>query len=190
MPQLWHSRHRKYCHECAEPAHAHPPSAGEFIHEFIGHYVALEGKLWRTVKLLVARPGELTRQYLSGRRVPYLEPLRLYLTLSLVFFALIKTLGIALPQLNIGEERIGFVYARSIDIKVGGKDSKADFKSSAAFVNDPGENNVTRAIDGTVALLGRIDATWRENIEHFHSLPAAERSARLNHGFAAICHTC
>lgn len=175
----------KYCHECAEPAHAHPPSAGEFIHEFIGHYVALEGKLWRTLKLLVARPGELTRQYLSGRRVPYLEPLRLYLTLSLVFFALIKTLGVALPQLKVEEGAIGLSYARSVPIKVGGKVGTVDSAGSVAFVNDPGENNVTGAIDSTVALLGRINPLWRENIEHFHSQPAAERSARLNHGFAA-----
>jgi hypothetical protein len=147
--------------------------------------VALEGKLWRTVKLLVTRPGELTRQYLGGRRVPYLEPLRLYLTLSLVFFALIKTLGVALPQLFIDEGRIGLVYARSIDMKVGEKDGTVSLEGSVALVNDPGDSNVTRGIEAVTGFLGRIKPAWRENIEHFHSQPEAERSARLNHGFAA-----
>lgn len=175
----------KYCHECAEPAHAHPPSAGEFIHEFIGHYVALEGKLWRTVKLLVARPGELTRQYLSGRRVPYLEPLRLYLTLSLVFFFLIKTLGVALPQLKIEDGVFGLSYARSIPIKVGEKDGTVSTRGSVTMGNDPGDNNVTRGIETAVDLLGHVNPAWRDNIEHFRSQPEEERSARLNHGFAA-----
>ena len=60
------------------------------MHEFIGHYVAVEGKLWRTLKLLIFRPGQLTLEFLRGCRVPYINPLRLYLTMSLVVFALIK----------------------------------------------------------------------------------------------------
>ncbi len=66
------------------------PSAGEFLHEFIGHFVALEGKLWGTLALLLFRPGSLTAEYLAGRRVRRIQPLRLYLTLSVLFFALIK----------------------------------------------------------------------------------------------------
>lgn len=147
--------------------------------------MALEGKLWRTLRLLVARPGELTREYLGGRRMPYLEPLRLYLTLSLIFFALVKTLGVALPQLKLEDGRIGLAYARTIDIKVGDKYGTVSSEGALALVNDPGENNVTRGIESTVAFLGRINPHWRENIDRFHSQPEAERSARLNHGFAA-----
>jgi hypothetical protein len=76
----------KFCPQCGQSTALHPPSAGEFIHEFIGHYVALEGKLWRTMGLLLARPGRLTREYLAGRKVRYVLPLRLYLTISLIFF--------------------------------------------------------------------------------------------------------
>ena len=56
--------------------------AGEFLHEFVGHYVALEGTLWRTLGLLLRHPGRLTREYLDGRRRRYVLPLRLYLTAS------------------------------------------------------------------------------------------------------------
>jgi hypothetical protein len=68
----------------------HPPSTREFLHEFIGHYVALEGKLWGTLGRLLFRPGALTNEYVRGRRVRFVQPLRLYLTLSVLFFALIK----------------------------------------------------------------------------------------------------
>ena len=79
-----------FCHACGQETVLHPPSAREFVHEFIGHYVALEGRLWKTLWLLLFRPGMLTLEYLRGRRVRYVQPLRLYLTLSLVFFALMK----------------------------------------------------------------------------------------------------
>ena len=79
-----------YCHQCGQETVLHVPSAGEFLHEFVGHYVALEGKLWKSLGLLLFRPGRLTREYLEGRRVRYVLPLRLYLTFSIIFFALFK----------------------------------------------------------------------------------------------------
>ncbi|WP_306394648.1 DUF3667 domain-containing protein [Telluria beijingensis] len=82
-----------YCQQCGQATHLHVPSAREFLHEFIAHYVALEGKLWKTLALLIARPGVLTREYIEGRRVRYLEPLRVYLTFSIIFFAIFKLSG-------------------------------------------------------------------------------------------------
>jgi len=73
----------------------HPPSTREFLHEFIGHYVALEGKLWQSLWLLLLKPGRLTLEYIQGRRVRYVQPLRIYLTFSLIFFAVLKFSGIA-----------------------------------------------------------------------------------------------
>lgn len=79
-----------FCHECGQETVLHPASTREFMHEFIGHYVALEGKLWKSLGLLLFRPGRLTLEYIKGRRVRYVQPLRLYLTLSLIFFAVMK----------------------------------------------------------------------------------------------------
>lgn len=74
------------------------------MHEFVGHYVALEGALWRTLKAL-AVPGKLTLEYYEGRRRQYVLPLRLYLTASLVFFLALKVVGPAPPMpLRLGIE--------------------------------------------------------------------------------------
>ena len=83
-----------YCQQCGQATHLHVPSAREFLHEFIAHYVALEGKLWKSLGKLVFKPGFLSREYIEGRRVRYLEPLRLYLTFSIIFFALVKLSGV------------------------------------------------------------------------------------------------
>ena len=80
----------KFCPECGQETTLHPPTLGEFLHEFVGHYVALEGALWRTLRLLLTRPGRLTREYLDGRRRKYVLPLRLYLTCSFLFFLVVK----------------------------------------------------------------------------------------------------
>ena len=80
----------KFCPECGQETTLHPPTLGEFLHEFVGHYVALEGQLWRTLAVLLRRPGRLTREYLEGRRRRYVLPLRLYLTASFLFFLVLK----------------------------------------------------------------------------------------------------
>jgi hypothetical protein len=83
-----------FCPSCGQETTLHVPSAGEFLHEFVGHYVALEGKLWQSLVLLLFKPGRLTLEYLQGRRVRYVLPLRLYLTFSIIFFALFKFGGV------------------------------------------------------------------------------------------------
>ncbi len=83
----------KFCPNCGQDTSPHPPTFGEFVHEFVGHYVALEGKLWKTLVKLLFLPGELTREYLQGRKQRYVLPLRLYLTASFIFFILIKLIG-------------------------------------------------------------------------------------------------
>jgi len=93
-----------YCHECGQETVLHPASTREFLHEFIGHYVALEGKLWKSLWLLLFRPGLLTLEYIKGRRVRYVQPLRLYLTFSLIFFAMMKYDGQHEVQVGAGKK--------------------------------------------------------------------------------------
>jgi hypothetical protein len=82
-----------YCPGCGQETAQHPPTVWEFGHEFITHYVALEGKLWNTLGLLFFKPGELTRRYLIGQKRRHVNPLRLYLTASVLFFIVVKLFG-------------------------------------------------------------------------------------------------
>lgn len=102
----------KFCPECGQETTLHPPTLGEFLHEFVGHYVALEGALWRTLRLLLLKPGRLTREYLAGRRKQYVLPLRLYLTASFLFFLALKLMPSAMngpSTVNIGDRQVGVV---------------------------------------------------------------------------------
>jgi hypothetical protein len=73
-----------FCPACGQETHVRPPRIGEFLQQFAGAYLSTEGALWRTLRLLLLRPGELTCRYLAGQRKHFVLPLRLYLTISLV----------------------------------------------------------------------------------------------------------
>lgn len=59
-----------------------------FIHFFedLTHY---ENAFWKTIKNLLLNPSSLTKEYLSGKRLSYLAPVRLYIFISFVTFLLI-----------------------------------------------------------------------------------------------------
>jgi hypothetical protein len=79
-----------YCSQCGQDTAGHPPSLWEFVHEWLLHYVAFEGKLWKSLWALLARPGFLTQEYLAGRKQRYVLPLRLLLSFGLLFFVALK----------------------------------------------------------------------------------------------------
>ena len=84
---------QRFCPQCGQETRLRPPTLGEFVQQFGGAYLSTEGALWRTLALLLLRPGELTRRYLAGRRKHYVLPLRLYLTISVIVLLLMRALA-------------------------------------------------------------------------------------------------
>jgi hypothetical protein len=80
--------HGRFCHACGQKAIATRVSMHDLLHEGLHEFAHLDGKIFQTLRLLIARPGALTVEFLAGRRARYVSPVRLYLTCSLVFFAL------------------------------------------------------------------------------------------------------
>ncbi|WP_441739905.1 DUF3667 domain-containing protein [Flavobacterium sp. W20_MBD1_R3] len=72
-----------------------------FIHFFedLTHY---ENAFWRTIKNLLFKPAALTKEYLSGKRLSYLAPVRLYIFISFITFLLITIL----PSENNSPDKI------------------------------------------------------------------------------------
>jgi hypothetical protein len=79
---------QRYCPVCGQAVKDPDPTLREYLHEVASELLLWDGKLLATFRLLVAKPGELTREYLAGHRARYISPLRLYLTCSVTFFLL------------------------------------------------------------------------------------------------------
>ena len=163
-----------YCQQCGQATHLHVPSAREFLHEFIAHYVALEGKLWKSLGKLVFRPGFLSREYIEGRRVRYLEPLRLYLTFSIIFFALVKLSGVQV--VDFGEPR-----ARPEPPAI----------AAASHADEALAGQVTRETDAELGRLEKKAVAWATSINpalgdkvaHFATLPRQYQKEAITRAF-------
>jgi hypothetical protein len=79
----------KYCSQCGQRLEHEIHSVLHFTREATEDLTHADSRLWSTIIALLFKPGFLTREFLDGRRVRYLPPLRLYLVLSVLFFLVI-----------------------------------------------------------------------------------------------------
>lgn len=79
----------RYCAHCGQKQGERLVSARRMLAESLADNFSLEARLPRTLLTLLFRPGRLTSDYLAGRIARYVQPLRLYVAASLVFFLLL-----------------------------------------------------------------------------------------------------
>ena len=76
-----------FCAACGQKAVRLDIRLHDFFHEFVHEMAHVDGRIFQSILRLLTRPGYLTREYLQGRRVRWISPIRLYLIFSLVYFA-------------------------------------------------------------------------------------------------------
>lgn len=83
----------RFCSQCGQSAHPHRTLVGVF-EEFLHGVLHFDTKAWRTLPMVIFRPGTLTRNYVYGKRARYISPLALFLFsifTMFVAFAFIET---------------------------------------------------------------------------------------------------
>jgi len=78
-----------YCPNCGQMNTQKKLPIKHFLRDFIGDYFTFDSKFFKSIIPLLIKPGHLTREYLDGRRVSYIFPLRLYIFTTFVFFFVI-----------------------------------------------------------------------------------------------------
>ena len=78
--------HGSFCSQCGQRAVPPHPTLKELAGDTVSELVGWDGKFAETIRTLFRKPGELTREWIEGRRVRYISPWRLYLTASLLYF--------------------------------------------------------------------------------------------------------
>jgi len=90
-----------YCSQCGQHVHDSARTLGALLHDGWHVITHLDGRFWGTMGLLLARPGRLTLEYFASRRARYVPPVRLYLVLSILVFALASaTNHMSLPKVD------------------------------------------------------------------------------------------
>lgn len=82
----------RYCSGCGQLDQPLRQPVHRYLAQSLSEFFGLDGRVWRTLGILLFKPGKLTEAYLRGQRRRYLRPLRVYLSSTLLFFFLLSLL--------------------------------------------------------------------------------------------------
>ena len=76
----------KFCPSCGQEHKEKVVHFKQFILDFLGDYFTFDSLIIRSVRPLLFNPGFLTKEFIAGRRVRYIPPLRMFIFISIIFF--------------------------------------------------------------------------------------------------------
>ncbi len=78
----------RYCHHCGQENVVPKETFWHMVTHFFYDITHFDSSFFSTVKVLLFKPGFLSRQYMNGKRAAYLHPIRMYVFTSALFFLL------------------------------------------------------------------------------------------------------
>lgn len=105
--------HGHYCHACGQSAHNPLKHVGHAIEEVFESFWHLDGRIFRTLRDLLV-PGRVAVNFLKGHRVGYVQPLRLFVILTLFTFFVGKLTVHADDMRMSGGDNALFASARTV----------------------------------------------------------------------------
>jgi hypothetical protein len=80
---------KHFCSNCGQPNVELKESFWGFINHSIAHYFHVDNKFFHTLIPLLTKPGQVTLDYLSGKRARYINPVSMYIFVSILYFLVV-----------------------------------------------------------------------------------------------------
>ncbi|MEE4244864.1 MAG: DUF3667 domain-containing protein [Kangiellaceae bacterium] len=99
----------QFCVNCGQPARDRRGPVWRMIGEFTDDLFTFDSKFYKSILHLLVRPGYLTKQFVEGKRVAILPPIRMYLVVSVLFFFIfeIPTVDVSNTNVYLGNTLLG-----------------------------------------------------------------------------------
>ena len=130
----------KYCPYCGQLNTDKKLTLKQFIKDFAGDYFTFDSKFFRSLIPLLIKPGHLTKEYLHGKRVSYIFPLRLYIFTTFVFFFVVTL------NTKLDFEKYSVEYSDSTGTYEAASDTTSSFQDK---IKKDLNSDVTYSIDSS-----------------------------------------
>lgn len=154
----------QFCRNCGQKAKIHR-TLSAFWHDLIHGVFHFDGKIWRTLPMLVWHPGILTRRYVHGERAKFVSPLALFLFCVFITYASVNSL---FPKSFGGGIETPASIAKSLaDDKAEAEKDLQELRAASNEVKAAGENTaeIDAAIKLQTATIARIENERRAAID-------------------------
>lgn len=157
----------RYCHQCGQENIETKESFWHLVTHFFYDITHFDGKFFETVKILLFRPGFLTKQYMAGKRVSYLNPIRMYVFTSAFFFLIFFSFMTPEETLKISEAKPKKLPALIEILKDARKDTEDDLKSATDSTKKRLLQQELTAIDHDLLRVEKDSTIKADSLESF-----------------------
>ena len=140
-----------YCSNCGEKV-IQPKrdySIFAFFVQLLDGITNFDLKLIRSFYFLFARPGQLTKNYIDGRRVKWMRPIQIFLVSSVLFYLIMPNSGsfyASYYELNSGYQASGFSLDNPVKYDINGHLREMVYEKYGADLPDSLLNEKANAI--------------------------------------------
>ena len=78
----------EFCHACGQRDVEMKVPLKDLFHEFADEFLSFDARIFRSIPPFLLRPGQLTLEYVSGKRIRFISPFKLYFFMSFLYFFL------------------------------------------------------------------------------------------------------
>ncbi|TKS55970.1 DUF3667 domain-containing protein [Mesohalobacter halotolerans] len=78
----------RYCSNCGQLNSKEELTVKQMLAEYLAGLFSYDSKLFKSIKLIFVSPGKLAQEYISGKRVSYVNPFRFFISMAILFFIL------------------------------------------------------------------------------------------------------
>ena len=89
-----------FCYNCGQKDSDFRRPYWTFLEDFTENVISRDSRLWRTLAYILFLPGAMTRDFIAGRRIRFLPPIRLFLVSIILFFLTVTLLDVAIFKLE------------------------------------------------------------------------------------------
>lgn len=113
----------EHCYACGQPTKGLVRHFSSILGDFADTVFNVDGRIFRTLPALLAKPGYLSQEYFDGHRVRFVSPVRLFVFLSIITFLLAQW---ATPDFKVDG---------SDGLNIGFSDSDSNFRTAKTIAD-------------------------------------------------------
>ena len=83
------SEEDNFCPNCGQVNDLNRLSVKQYFSEYLNGFYEFDNRFLRTVVPLLFKPGQVSKNYVEGKRIHYVNPFQLYLHITILFFLIV-----------------------------------------------------------------------------------------------------
>jgi hypothetical protein len=170
----------EFCHHCGQSLHSVLKPVHGLFEEFFETVLHIDGRIFHTLPPLMLKPGFLTLEYFSGRRVRYIAPFRLmFITCLLSFFVMHLEADFITYRIDHKQQQ-AVLSGQASDFSQDNSPAKVQkdlSRSLASLDATRAENAGAAGNPAIVAQVDRMEQKYRDDAKHRLAELASSSSA-------------